>query len=193
LQVPSQYEFNPVKCVVCHRPNSPAASLCLWCGALLDSKTALAHFPTTVVELDYLSGIDRLDNAMPVRLTISATGVEVKEVLPGSRIFLIPAAAIIEARVVDKIERVKVEKRATLLQKLLSESSSAQGPQFMEQITHDYILTIWYRLDERVFTAAFHREDDAGKAMINNVARNINSLVQFKVAQIKTEAELAES
>jgi hypothetical protein len=178
--------------VVCHRPNSPAASLCLWCGALLDSKTALAYFPTTVVELDYLSGIDRLDNAMPVRLTISGAGVEAKEVLPGSRIFLIPAELIIEARVVDKIERVKVEKRASLLQKLLSESST-QGPQFMEQITHDYILTIWYRMDGKVFTAAFHREDDAGKAMINNVARNVNSLVQFKVAQIKAEAELAES
>jgi hypothetical protein len=185
LQVQDTYEFKPVKCPACHRPNSPVASLCLWCSAFLDSKDALAHFPTTVVELDYLSGIDRLDNAMPVRLTISAAGVEVKEVLPGSRIFLLSADVIIEARVVDKIEKVKVERRTSLLQKLLSDPSSQQGPQFIEQITHDYILTIWYRLDEKVFTAAFHREDDAGKAMINNVAKNINSLVKFAAVQPK--------
>lgn len=140
-----------------------------------------------MVELDYLSGIERLDNAMPVRLTISAAGVEVKEVLPGSRIFLLSPDLIIEARVIDKIETVKVEKRASLLQKLLSESSSPQGPQFMEQITHDYILTIWYRLEGRVFTAAFHREDEAGKAMITNVAKTVNSLVQFQAAQGRAE------
>jgi hypothetical protein len=183
LQVPNQFEFKPVKCAECYRPNSPSASLCLWCGILLDSKAALAHFPTTVVELDYLSGINRLDNAMPVRLNISADGVEVKEVLPGSRIFLIPANAVIEARIVDKIERVKVEKRVSLLQKLLSDPSSPQGPQFIEQITHDYILTIWYRQEEKVFTAAFHREDEAGKALVNNVAKSINSLVKFNAAQ----------
>jgi hypothetical protein len=183
LQLQNQFEFQPVKCNECHRPNSPAASLCLWCGILLDSKAARANFPTTVVELDYLSGIDRLDNAMPVRLSISADGVEVKEVLPGSRIFLIPAEAIIEARIIDKIERVKVEKRVSLLQKLLSDPSLPQGPQFVEQITHDYILTIWYRLEGRTFTGAFHREDEAGKALINQVAKHINSLVKFKAVK----------
>jgi hypothetical protein len=155
----------------------------LWCGILLDSKIARSNFPTTVVELDYLSGIDRLDNAMPVRLNISADGVEIKEVLPGSRIFLLPAEAIIEARIIDKIEKVKIEKRVSLLQKLLSDPSLPQGQQFAEQITHDYILTIWYRLQERTFTAAFHREDEAGKAMIHQVAKSINSLVKFKAAQ----------
>jgi hypothetical protein len=183
LQVSNQIEFKPVQCSECHRPNSPSASLCLWCGILLDSKAARAHFPTTVVELDYLSGIDRLDNAMPVRLNISASGIEIKEVLPGSRIFLIPAGAIIEARIVNKIERVKIEKRVSLLQKLLTDPASPQGMQFIEQITHDYILTIWYRLEEKVFTAAFHREDEAGKSIINSVAKSINSLVKFNVAQ----------
>ena len=180
MQVPNKLEFQPVKCSECQRPNSPSASLCLWCGSLLDSKSALEYFPTTVVELDYLSGISRLDNQMPVRLTINTDGVEVKEVLPGSRIFLIPGDAIIEARVVDKIERIKVEKRSSLLQKLLNESSSLQNQAFREQITHDYILTIWYRREERVFTAAFHREDEAGKALVNNTAKTINALVKWQ-------------
>lgn len=183
---PNKLEFKPVQCSECHRPNSPSASLCLWCGVLLDSKAAFEHFPTTVVELDYLNGIDRLDNPMPVRLTTNADGIEIKEVLPGSRIFLIAADSIIEARVLDKIERIKVEKRSSLLQKLLNESSSLQNQQFKEQITHDFILTLWYRLDDKVCTAAFHREDDAGKAMVNNTAKIINSLVKFKSRQIKS-------
>lgn len=180
MQLPNKLEFKPVQCIECHRPNSPSANLCLWCGVLLNSKTALEYFPTTVVELDYLSGIDRLDNPMPVRLTINTDGVEVKEVLPGSRVFLLAPDAIIEARVVDKIERIKIEKRASLLQKLLNESSTLQSQQFTEQITHDFILTIWYRLQEKVFTAAFHRLDDAGKAMVNNTAKTINALVKWQ-------------
>lgn len=185
--MPNKLEFQPVQCSECHRRNSPSASLCLWCGNLLDSKAALDDFPTTVVELDYLSGIDRLDNPVPVRLTTNASGVEVKEVLPGSRIFLLAADAIIEARVIDKIERIKVEKRTSLLQKLFNQPSSLPSQQFIEQITHDYILTIWYRQEERVCTAAFHREDDAGKALVNNTAKMINALVKFKAAQAKRE------
>jgi hypothetical protein len=173
-------EFKSMQCSECHRPNSPSASRCLWCGVLLDSKAAREHFPTTVVELDYLSGIDRLDNPMPVRLTTNADGLEIKEVLPGSRIFLLAADSIIEARVVDKIERIKIEKRASLLQKLLNEPSSLQNQQFIEQITHDFILTIWYRLEDKVCTAAFHREDDTGKTLVNNTAKTINALVKWQ-------------
>lgn len=124
---------------------------------------------------------------MPVRLTTSADGVEVKEVLPGSRILLIAAEAIIEARVVDKIERIKVEKRASLLQKLLKQPSSLQSPQFAEQITHDYILTIRYHSEGKLFTAAFHREDDAGKTLIHSVAKTLNALVKFKAGQTKSD------
>ena len=175
-----------MQCPECQRLNSSSASLCLWCGDLLDSITALEVFPTTVVELDYLSGINRLDNQMPVRLTTNAYGVEVKEVLPGSRIFLLAADAIIEARVVDKIERIKIEKRTSLLRKLLKESPSIEYQPFKEQITHDYILTIWYRSEDKVCTAAFHREDAAGKALVNNAAKTINSLVKFQAAQAKS-------
>lgn len=184
---PNKLEFQPVQCSECHRPNSPSASLCLWCGVLLDSEAALEHFPTTVLELDYLSGIDRLDNPMPVRLTANADGLEIKEVLPGSRIFLLAADSIIEARVVDKMERIKVEKRTSLLQKLLNQSSSIQSQLFTEQITHDFILTICYRLGDKVCTAAFHREDLAGKAMVNNIAKTLNALVKFKAAQTESD------
>jgi hypothetical protein len=180
LQVSNQLEFKPLQCSECQRPNSPSASLCLWCGILLDSKTGLAYFPTTIVELDYLSGVDRLDTPMPVRLTINAEGVEIKEVLPGSRIFWLAADAILEARVVDKMERIKVEKRVSFLQRLLNESSSLQSQQFTERITHDYILTLRYRLRERVFTAAFHRPDRGGKAMVHNTVKTINALVKWQ-------------
>ncbi len=117
---------------------------------------------------------------MPVRLTVNADGVEVKEVLPGSRIFWLAAEAVLEARVVDKMERIKVEKRVSFLQKLLSESASLQSQRFKERITHDYILTLRYRSQERVFTAAFHRLDPAGKVMVSNTARTINALVKWQ-------------
>jgi hypothetical protein len=185
LQQSKKIEFAPVNCPECDRPNNPSVSLCLWCGGFLNSKNALNAFPTTIAELDYLSGIDRLDNPMPVRLTINADGIEVKEIMPGSRIYQIAGAAIIEARVIDKIEKVKIEKRVSLLQKFLLASAATQSQQFVERISHDYILTISYRTDDKTCTAAFHREDANGKSMVTNVAKTVNSLVKFQAAQMK--------
>jgi hypothetical protein len=183
LHLLDKLEFEPARCIACGRPNNPAANLCLWCGEWLNAGDK--PLPTTVAELDYLNGIARLDNPMPVRLTVNAQGIEVKEILPGTRIYQIDTPLIIEARVTRRVERIKIEKKVSLLQKLLFDVSANQKRQFTEEFLHDHLLTIWYREADKPCTAAFHREDEAGKSLINNVARAINLLVKFHAMQEK--------
>jgi hypothetical protein len=185
LQLFDRLEFEPFNCSECGRPNNPAARICLWCGELLSAKVTGNPFPTTHAELDYLNGIVRLDNPMPVRLAIKADGIEVKEILPGTRIYQIGVEAIIEARVTKRVEKIKIEKKISLLQKFLLDVSADQKRQFTEEFLHDYILTIGYRAGDKICTAAFHREDEAGKSLINNVAKAINSLIKSHAAQGK--------
>jgi hypothetical protein len=185
LHLLDNLEFEPSKCAACGRPNNPSARICLWCGELLNARATGQPFPTMVIELDYLNGIDRLDNPMPVRLTINADGIEVKEVMPGSRIHQIAAEAILEARVSKRVEKIKVEKKISLLQKLLLDDSANQKRQFTEEFLHDYVVTIWYCVNDKTCTAAFHREGETGKSLINNTAKIVNLLVKFRAAQKK--------
>lgn len=157
----------------------------MWCGESLSAAFAPSDFPTLTVELDYLHGIARLDNAMPVRLTINSDGIEVKETMPGTRLYQIAAAAILEVRVNTRIEKIKVEKKTSLLKKYLLHSAENQARPFTEVIHRDYLLTIQYRADGQTCAATFHRETAAGKALIHKVAKALNSLVKAQAAQAK--------
>src|SRR5215471_13492958 len=87
-----------IYCQHCHRPNGASSRKCMWCEANLSGPTS-TEIDTTTLEVDYMSGIDRLDNPGPVRMVISSEGIEIAEILPGSRSFKIPAASIIEVNV----------------------------------------------------------------------------------------------
>ena len=150
---------------------------------MLTARGARQPFPTTAAELDYLNGIERLDNAMPVRLTVNADGIEVKEVMPGTRVFQIAADAILEARVTRRVEKIKVEKPLSLLQKILLDDSILPQRQFTEEFLHDYILTVRYRFDGKTCSAAFHREEKEGKSLINSVAKAINQLLKYRMTE----------
>ena len=136
-----------------------------------------ARFATTTVELDYLDGIDRLDNPEPLRVRISAAGVQVEEILPGSRKSLIPADALIAAEVTDATVVIEKEKKPTRWGWLWLGSRSRSADESDREVRHDYILTIRYHAGGEVRTAVFHREDSQGKTYIANVAKTLNALI----------------
>ena len=136
-----------------------------------------ASFTTTTVELDYLDGIERLDNPEPLRVRISAAGVQVEEILPGSRKSLIPADALIAAEVTDATVVIEKEKKPARWAWLWLGSRSRSADEADREVRHDYILTIRYHADGEVRTAVFHREDGPGKTCVTNVAKTLNALI----------------
>src|SRR5215813_1029875 len=104
-----QNEYGIVNCFACHRPNSPAAMRCLWCGALFQDAPTANKAVLVQVELTYLGGLDRLDSPQTVSLQVASEGVEIREMMPGTRAVQIPAEAILEARVVRNIDKVRVK------------------------------------------------------------------------------------
>src|ERR1051325_9518803 len=89
----------PVYCSECMRVNGSAATLCLWCGAPIVNSPNPPVFEPTQAELDYVKGLERLDDPTPVRLSISESGIEIVEIMPGSRRIVIAAGDVVDARV----------------------------------------------------------------------------------------------
>ena len=174
-----QNEFGTVKCVACNRPNSPSAIRCLWCGIVLTEETTGNHC-LTQMELSYLGGIERLDNPESVRLIVQPDGIEIKELMPGSRVVKIAAEFIIEARVINNIDKVQVEEGIPWWRKLFFDAeTNKKNIKTKEQILRESVLTIRYRSGDKILNAAFRR-DDSASTTINNVANAINLLAQRK-------------
>ena len=115
----------------------------------------------------------RLDS----ELRISAAGVQVEEILPGSRKSLIPADALIAAEVTDATVVIEKEKKPARWAWLWLGSRSRSADEADREVRHDYILTIRYHADGEVRTAVFHREDGPGKTCVTNVAKTLNALI----------------
>lgn len=88
-----------ILCNHCKRPNSVSATVCIWCRNPLSQPGTPLQRDYTTLEADYIEGIDRLDDPGPVRLMVSCDGIEVVELVPGSRSVEIPASSIIETRI----------------------------------------------------------------------------------------------
>jgi hypothetical protein len=171
-----------ISCPDCGRTNGALAKRCLWCGVPLMDQGSPSSIETTRVEVDYLDGIDRLDNPTPVRLTVSAEGLEVSELMPGSRIVKIDASSLVQATVVDGSTIVE-GKRARSPWWWIALGPMAvvvKGKKQPDTKNHDYLLTIKYKEGGVERNAVFHREDRAGLTMIDLVARIINSLVRMR-------------
>ena len=128
---------------------------------------------TTSVEIGYLDGIDRFLDAAPVRLIISAEGIEIAELIPGSRSVKIPASSILEASSADAstIRDTPARPKSGWLRFRPKRSSP-------EPTSHDYILAIKYKEADETRTVVFHREDSAGLAVVEGLVRIVNSLVR---------------
>jgi hypothetical protein len=140
------------------------------------------RFETTRVEIDYVDGIERLDNPVPVRLVISSEGIEISELMPGSRTFKIGAEAIVAATVVDASTTIEGKKsRPRWLWFALGPLAAAvPARQMPDDIKHEYILNIKYCVDEEERNAVFRRADRLGLHAMEGLARIIRMLIKVK-------------
>lgn len=171
---------SPIYCNECTRPNGATAVTCIWCGVPMFNGGAVGAVSTTRVEIGYLDGIERFEDAEPVRLIISAEGIEVSELVPGTRSVRIPASSILEANAVDAstmIEGKRVRPKWWWLA-LGPGALLIPGRKTPDVKEHDYILTIKYRAGTETRNAVFHREDRAGLAVVEGLARIVTSLAR---------------
>ncbi|MCI0486037.1 MAG: hypothetical protein L0229_05505 [Blastocatellia bacterium] len=178
---------SPIYCQECGRANNASAKRCIWCNLPLLDGSDSGSFEPTRVEIDYIGGIERLEDSATVKMVIDASGIEISEVLPGSRNIRIPAEDIIEARVLDSTSIVEGERvRPTWWWFAFGPFALARrGRKLPDTVKHDYILTIIYRDGTGMSSAAFHREDRLGSSMVNGLARVITALVRRTTEQSK--------
>jgi hypothetical protein len=124
---------------------------------------------TKSVELHYLEGIDRFDDEGPVRLIVSAAGIEVVELMPGSRSVKIPADCILETRVEDSLIPHNGDDSKSWKRMLKAPSPSASRN--TDKAKRQSILTIKYRIDSEIRDAIFCRDDPPGASAIAGVAK----------------------
>ena len=181
--------MTPIHCQQCGRANGPSARRCIWCGIPIVDGGSPAIFEATRVEIDYLDGIARLDNPAPVRLVIDSDGIEVSELMPGSRKIKIDAESIISADVIDASVAVESKPRRIPLWRILTAPFGLRGwkDERVETKQHDYMLTIRYKAGNEIMSAVFHRQDRIGLSIVEGLARIINMLVKIKSSRSSIE------
>lgn len=172
--------MSPIYCDECGRANGASAQKCIWCGAPTAKSGTAGRIETTRVEIGYLDGMDRFEDARPVRLIINSEGIEVAELMPGTRSVKIPAASIIEATVVDASTMIEGQRARPgwwwlALGPLAWLIPGRKTPDVKE---HDYILSIKYTAGTETRNAVFHREDRSGLAVVEGLARIVTSLTR---------------
>lgn len=183
--------MTPIYCSECKRANSPSAKKCIWCGLPIVDETGTIRLETTRVEIGYLDGIDRFDDAGPVRLIIGPDGIEVAELIPGSRSFKIPASAILGANVVDASTMVEGKRvRSTWWWLAIGPLAFlVPGKKTPDVREHDYILSIKYKAANEERNAVFHREDRSGLAVVEGLARIVTMLARRLEPESKVEGQ----
>jgi hypothetical protein len=174
--------MTPIHCQQCGRANGPSARRCIWCGVPLVDGGTPAAFDTTRVEIDYLDGIERLDDPGPVRLVIDSDGIEVSELMPGSRKIRIAAESLIGADAIDASTEIepRPRRRPLWLKLIVPFGLGGRGERPPDPKRHDYMLTVRYKAGDEVRSAVFHRQDRAGLSMVEGLARIINMLVKMR-------------
>ena len=174
--------MTPIYCNECGRANGASAKKCIWCGLPIGGEAAAGRLETTRVEMGYLDGLDRFEDAGPVRLIIGPEGIEVTELIPGTRSVKIPAPSVLEANVVDAstmVQGARVRPKWWWLA-LGPVALLIPGKRTPDVKEHDYILTIKYNAGNEVRNAVFHREDRAGLAVVDGLARIVTMLARQK-------------
>jgi hypothetical protein len=174
--------MSPIYCQECKRANGADAKRCIWCGVPIIDQAGNGRFDTTRIEIGYLDGIDRFEDVMPVNLIISSEGIEVAELIPGTRSLKIPARSVLGANVVDASTMIAGKrKRSTWWWLALGPAALLiPGKKTPDIKEHDYILTIRYKGGDDVRNAVFHRQDRAGLAVVEGLARIVTALARQK-------------
>lgn len=117
-----------------------------------------------------------------MRLVIDRDGVEVSELMPGTRTIRIDAGSLIRADMIDGSTEIEPKQKRLALWKIiffpLGMLRAKNKPP--ETRRHDYILNIRYKAGGEICNAVFHRQDRAGLQLVEGLARIINMLVRIK-------------
>jgi len=173
--------MSPIYCDECGRANGANAKKCIWCGLPTSNRSTAGAIETTRVEIGYLDGIDRFEDAGPVRLIISAEGIEVAELIPGTRSVKISASSILEASTVDASTMIEGKRARPKWWWWLVIGPGAlliPGKKTPDVKEHDYILTIKYKAGNETRNAVFHHEERIGLSVVEGLARIVTSLVR---------------
>lgn len=174
--------MSAIYCQQCGRANGASSKVCLWCSAAISDSTS-TEIETTTLEVDYVSGIDRLDNPGPVRMVISTEGIEIAEILPGSRSFKIPAISIIEVNVSASNVPTGAAQRPWWRRMFESRRARSKQP-IGENNEGNYIFTVTFEQDNEVGTMVFRRYDLSGHMPVWRVADTLGRLTgQRRVSQ----------
>jgi len=144
----------------------------MWCASNV-ADSASTEIDTTTIEVDYVSGIDRLDNPGPVRMVISSEGIEIAEILPGTRTFKIPAASIIDVNVTasnvknEAMERPWWRRFTRSVKEVSTNDTNESG---------DYLFTVRYEQDNTEGTIVFRRYDPNGNMPVWRIADTLGRL-----------------
>lgn len=168
--------MSAINCHECGRPNSVTARRCIWCSVPI-SQDAATRSDTKSVELDYLEGIDRFDDAGPVRLIVSSEGIEVLELMPGSRSVKIRADCILETRVEDSLVSHNGDDGKSW-KRLLKAPSAGASRNTTGSAKRQSVLTIKYRIDGEIREAIFCRDDPQGASAVAGVAKIMSTLAK---------------
>jgi len=163
-----------IYCQRCQRPNGASSQKCIWCEANLSGSTS-TEIETTTLEVDYVSGIDRLDNPGPVRMVISSEGIEIAEILPGSRSFKIPTASIIEVNVAASNVTTEAKERPWW-RRITGSLKEASTNDSSESVQGDYVFTVRYESDNEAGTVVFRRYDPGGNMPVWRIADKLGRL-----------------
>ena len=180
----------PTYCQECGRANSATALRCIWCDLPL-KRGAVQRFEPVRVDIEYLGGIQGLDDPSPVRLEINSAGFEVRSLVTGSKVHKIPAYSIVDARVVDASTSTDGgrERAAWWWWLVLGPFALlVRGKKRPDVKQYDYMFTIRYKAGEQLLSAVFHREDKMGLSMVQGLARIVTALVQ-RTARYPRESE----
>jgi hypothetical protein len=148
----------------------------MWCELPIISDEITGSFEAIQIDLDYVSGIERLDEPMPVRLLVGPTGIEVIETLPGSRRVLIPAGSLVESRIEPAAggEDTKAFRQRLVIGKF---NITIPGGRARAGATRRYNLIIDYREGPGTRSAIFHWEESRRTSSIKNIVRIISMLI----------------
>jgi hypothetical protein len=108
-------------------------------------------------------------------MVISSEGIEIAEILPGSRSFKIPATSIIEVNVNASSVTIKAKERSwwRKITGSLSESSTNDSD---ESAQSDFVFTVRYEKDDGEGIMVFRRYDPSGNMPVWRIADTLGRL-----------------
>jgi hypothetical protein len=165
-------------CLECGRINGPDARACIWCGVPVISESGPLDFEPLKAEVEYIEGFERLDGPAPVGLVVGPSGLEIRELMPGTRSILIPIELLVSAGVTGPLRSVGTPPRRSASGWLRLKANDEPGE------NRRSALTLKHRLDGESQTVVFERNDEVGVEVLRRIARTITLLIRLQGTRV---------